>query len=79
MAFAKGSRTSAVGIAAPEGETGSENLFSEFELKNKIGVTTELCGAILNRVKIKVSATGREVTIKSEKRKIGQLAEGGIS
>jgi hypothetical protein len=77
MAFAKGSRTSAVGLAAPEGETGNENLFSEFELKNKAGATEKLCGAILNKVKIPVSATGSEVTIKSEKRKMGQIAEGG--
>jgi hypothetical protein len=75
LAFASGSRTSAVDIFAPEGEAGNENLFSEFELLNKAG-TTE-CGA-LNEVKIPVSANGTEIKIKGEARKAGQIAELGM-
>jgi hypothetical protein len=77
LAFANGSRISAVDIFAPEGETGNENLFSEFELLNKAGATTELCGAILNKIKIKVTASGTEIKIKNENRKAGQIAEIG--
>ncbi len=76
LAFAKGSSTSAVDIFAPTGEAASENLFSEFELVNKPEATEELCG-LLNKTKIKVSATGTELKVKSEARKAGQIAEVG--
>jgi len=77
LAFATGSRTSAVDLFAPEGEAGNENLFTEFELLNEVGATEELCGAILNKTKVKVTASGSEVKIKNETRKIGQIAEIG--
>jgi hypothetical protein len=76
LAFATGSRTSAVGIAAPEGEAGNENLLSEFELLNEAGATSELCN-LLNKVRIKVTASGTEIKIKNENRKADQIAEGG--
>ncbi len=78
LAFAKGSRTSAVDIFAPEGETGNENLFSEFELKNKAGATEGLCGA-LNEVKIKVTAVGTAIKIKGATRNAGAIAKLGYS
>jgi len=78
LAFAKGSRTSAVDIFAPDGEAASENLFSEFELLNKTGASTELCGSILNKQKIKVTAAGTELKIKGFTRKAGQIAEVGL-
>lgn len=79
LAFAKGSRTSAVDIFAPEGETGNENLFSEFELLNKAGASTELCGAILNKAKIKVTASGTAIKIKNATRNAGAIAKVGYS
>ena len=75
LGFAKGSRTSAVDIFAAESES---NLFSEFELLNKAGATTELCGAILNKAKIKVTASGSELKTKGVTRKAGQIAEVGL-
>jgi hypothetical protein len=75
LGFAKGSRTSAVDIFAPQGE---ENLFSEFELKNKAGATTELCGAF-NEVKIPVTAVGTAIKIKNETRNAGAIAKVGDS
>jgi hypothetical protein len=78
LAFAKGIRTSAVGIDAPVGEAANENLLSEFELLNKTGATTELCGSILNKQKIKITASGTELKIKGFTRKAGQIAEGGF-
>jgi hypothetical protein len=74
LAFAKGSTTSAVDIFAAESES---NLFSEFEFLNKSGATTELCN-LLNKTKIKVSATGTELKIKGVARKAGQIAEVGV-
>jgi hypothetical protein len=77
LAFAEGSRTSAVDIFAPDGETGNQNLFSEFELLNKTEATEELCGPSLNKQKIKITAAGTELKVKSEARKAGQIAEVG--
>jgi hypothetical protein len=77
LAFATGSRTSAVGVAAPVGEAANEDLLAEFELLNKEGATEELCGAVLNKIKIRVTATGTEIKIKGEARKVDQIAEGG--
>jgi hypothetical protein len=73
LAFATGSRTSAVDIFAPESET---NLFTEFELLNEVGATTELCN-LLNKQKISVKANGTEIKIKNEARRAGQIAELG--
>jgi hypothetical protein len=70
LAFAKGSRTSAVAVFATEA---SSNLFSEFEFKNKTG--TE-CGA-LNGTSIPVKASGSAIKIKGQERKAGQIAEVG--
>jgi hypothetical protein len=70
-------RTSAVTLFAAEGETGNENLFTEFEFKNKAGATTELCGAF-NEVSISVKAAGGAIKIKSETRDVGQAAEVGM-
>jgi hypothetical protein len=79
LAFpANGSRTSAVGIAAPEGEADNENLLAEFELKNKAGATEGLCGAF-NEVKIAVKASGSTIKIKNETRNADQIAEGGYA
>jgi hypothetical protein len=78
LAFAKGSRTSAVDIFAPEGETGNENLFSEFEFKTKAGATEETCGAFEN-VAIKVTAVGTAIKIKSGTRDAGAIAQLGYS
>jgi hypothetical protein len=78
LAFANGSRTSAVGIAAPEGEAGNENLLAEFELKNKAGATEGLCGAF-NEVKLAVKASGTKIKIKNETRNADQIAEGGYA
>ncbi len=78
LAFAKSSRTSAVLIGAPEGEAASENLFSEVELLNKAGATTELCGGIFNKMKIKITAAGTELKIKGVARKAGQIGEVGL-
>ena len=74
LAFAKGSRTSAVDIFAAESES---NLFSEFEFLNKSGATTELCN-LLNKQKVKVTAVGTELKIKGVARKAGQIAEVGF-
>ena len=74
LAFAKGSRTSAVLIGAAESES---NLFSELEFLNKSGATTELCN-LLNKTKIKVTATGTELKIKGFARKAGQIGEVGF-
>jgi hypothetical protein len=68
LAYAKGSRTSALDLLAPEE---SSNLFVEYELKG-----TE-CGGILNKAKVKVLAKGSEVEIKNEKRKLGQASQVG--
>jgi hypothetical protein len=76
LAFATGSRTSAVGIGAPDGEAANENLLSEFELLDKAGATSELCN-LLNKIKIKVTASGTEIKIKNETRRADQIAEGG--
>ncbi len=78
LAFAKGSRTSAVGIGAAVGENGNENMFVELEFKNKTGATEGLCGA-LNNVKIKMTAVGNAIKIKGETRNAGQIAKGGYS
>jgi len=76
LAFALGSRTSAVDLFAPQGETGKENLFSEFELLNRTGATTELCN-LLNKTKVVVESTGTALKIKGLTRKAGQIAEVG--
>jgi hypothetical protein len=76
LAFAKGSTTSAVDLFAPQGETGKENLFSEFELLNKVGASTELCN-LLNKQKVVVEATGTALKIKGVTRKAGQIGEVG--
>jgi hypothetical protein len=76
LAFAKGSRSSAVDISAPQGETGKENLFSEFELLNKAGASTELC-SLLNKTKIVLEATGTALKIKGLTRNAGQIGEVG--
>jgi len=73
LAFANTSRTSAIAVFAAES---SENLFSEFEFKNKTG-TTE-CGA-LNGVILTVKANGTVIKIKGQERKAGQLAEVGMA
>ncbi len=76
LAFAKGSRASAVDLFAPQGETGKENLFSEFELLNKVGASTELCN-LLNKQKVIVESTGTALKIKGLTRKAGQIGEVG--
>ncbi len=73
LAFANGSRTSAIAVFASES---SENLFTEFEFKNKTG--TE-CGAFAG-AKIGVKANGTPtIKIKGQERKAGQLAEVGMA
>lgn len=74
LAYAKGSRTSAVDVFAPEAES---NEFVAFLLKNKPGQTTELCGVLEKNLTVKVKATGTEIKIKNEARKVGQIAEVG--
>jgi hypothetical protein len=76
LAFPLGSRTSAVDLFAPQGETGKENLFSEYELLNKVGASTELCN-LLNKTKVVVEATGTALKIKGLTRKAGQIGEVG--
>ena len=76
LAFAKGSRSSAVDISAPQGETGKETLFSEFELLNKVGASTELCN-LLNKQKVVLEAVGTALKIKGLTRKAGQIGEVG--
>jgi hypothetical protein len=71
-----GSKTSAVALFAAEGVGAKEQLFSEFEFKNKAGATKELCEA-LNEVKISVNAAGTSIKIKTETRNVGQIAEVG--
>jgi len=73
LAFANGSRTSAVAVFAAEP---SENLFTEFEFKNKTG-TTE-CG-VFNGIILTVKANGTAIKIKGQERKAGQLAEVGMA
>jgi hypothetical protein len=71
-------RNSAVALFAAEGVAGNEQLFTEFEFKNKVGATTELCGA-LNEAKISVKAAGTpQIKIKTETRNVGQIAEVGM-
>jgi hypothetical protein len=67
LAYASGTRESAVDLFAPESEA---NLFVEFEL------TGASCKKLEN-AKIEVLASGSEITIKSEKRKCGTVAEVG--
>ena len=76
LAFAKGNRTSAVDLFAPQGEAAKENLFSEYELLNKVGASTELCN-LLNKQKVLVEATGTALKIKGLTRKAGQIGEVG--
>ncbi len=78
LAFAKGSRTSAVDILAPEGETGNENLFTEFEFKTKAGATEETCSAFEGD-EIKCTAVGTAIKIKTETRNAGAIAQVGRS
>jgi hypothetical protein len=73
-----GSRVSAVALFAAEGVTGNEQLFSEFEFKNKAGATKELCEAF-NEAKIPVKAAGTSIKIKTETRNVGQVAEVGMA
>jgi hypothetical protein len=73
LAFANGSRASAVAIFAAES---AENLLTELEFKNKTG-TTE-CGAF-NGVKIAMKANGTAIKIKGQERKVGQIAEVGMA
>jgi len=77
LAFANGSRTSAVALFASEGVTGNEELFSEFEFTNKPGATTHLCEAFKN-TKLEVKANGAAIKIKTETRDVGQIAEVGM-
>ncbi|HEV3323507.1 MAG TPA: hypothetical protein VG147_15085 [Solirubrobacteraceae bacterium] len=73
LAFANGSRTSAVDLYAPEGESGAEELFVAYKLKNRSGFTE--CGTLAGE--IKAEAKGSPVTINGKTRNLGQLAKIG--
>jgi hypothetical protein len=70
LAFPESSTKAVLEALLPEGEAGNPNLFVEFELSGTN------CG-VLNKIKVKITATGTESEVKTMKRKCGALAEVG--